>query len=436
MRVLLVTYDFPPVRTPRALRWRHLVRELVLQGHDVHVLAPDLGDVDVTFPDGPGRFHLHATWPGPFGWLVRRSTRRAAAANTTGTHAPHGTASSGPTLNWRGRLVDAAKRLCGWLLFPDVRAEWTPWATRALDRLLAGVKPDVVVTSHEPATTLILGRRAAHAGYPWIADLGDPVCAAYTPRRWRRRAWQLEAAVCGEADRVVVTTDATRRLLIERHGLDASRGVVLPNGYDDRRPEPAPPLLEFDPGRLELLYTGRLYTYRDPAALLEAVAATPGVRLTLVVPDPPDARIADLIASAGDRVRVHGALPHTAVMDLLAAADVLVNVGDGTGSVQVPAKVYEYLGVPRPILHVVTGPDDTVAAMLEPLKRGWIRDADPERLATFLQTLVACKRNGTLHDGLTLQPVEAHAHSVLGAALARVLEGVRDMSRTQTVQSS
>lgn len=434
MRVLLVTYDFPPVRTPRALRWRYLVRELVLQGHEVHVLRPDLGEVDVTFPEAPGSLHMHSSWPGPFGWLVRRSVRRHATVGEEPGVSP-GTVSA-PGLNWRGRLVDAAKRGCGWVLYPDVRAEWTPWARRALDRLLASIRPDVVVTSHEPATTLALGARARRAGYPWVADLGDPVCAPYTPRRWRRRAWKQEAAVCRQADRVVLTTEATRQLLIDRHGLDPARGTVLPNGYDDRRgPAPAP-ALDFDPARLELLYTGRLYDYRDPTGLLQAVAATPGVRLTLVLPDPPEGRAARLVEAAGERVRVTGSMPHGAVMGLLEAADVLVNVGDVAGSVQVPAKVYEYLGIERPILHVVTGRDDTVAAMLEPLSRGWIHDADPQRLARLLRHLVESKRAGTLHDGWQLAPVAAHAHSVLGARLDQELVAVCAMGNLERPESS
>src|SRR5690606_2184139 len=129
---------------------------------------------------------------------------------------------------------DAAKRFAGLVLFPDVRAEWTPWARRALRRLLWEARPDVVVTSHEPASTLPLGMYAQRLGFAWVADLGDPVCAAYTPRRWHRRAWTLEARVSALADCVLVTNEATRSLLVERHGQDPHRCAVLPNGYDDR----------------------------------------------------------------------------------------------------------------------------------------------------------------------------------------------------------
>src|SRR5690606_30219222 len=116
-------------------------------------------------------------------WIVGAANRRRSRHGGGGSAAP--AAVDATRLNWRGRLVDAAKRLAGLLLFPDVRAEWNPWARRELRRLLAEIKPDVVVTSHEPASTLPLGMYAQRLGFAWVADLGDPVCAAYTPRRWR-----------------------------------------------------------------------------------------------------------------------------------------------------------------------------------------------------------------------------------------------------------
>src|SRR5690606_4642850 len=157
MRVLLVAYDYPPTQSPRALRWRYLTRELALLGHEVHVLAPDLGDAGIELPQDPGCVVLHPCFPGPFGSLVAAANRKR-----EGRHDRHGagavaTPASAARLNWRGSVVDAGKRFANLFLFPDVRAEWTPWARPALRRLLSEVKPDVVVTSHEPASTLSMG---------------------------------------------------------------------------------------------------------------------------------------------------------------------------------------------------------------------------------------------------------------------------------------
>lgn len=425
MRVLLVAYDFPPTQSPRALRWRYLARELALLGHEVHVLVPDLGEPGVEFPEFPGRVVIHRSFPGPFGWVAGRANRRWRGATVASAGAAATQRSDATRLNWRGQAVDAAKRIAGLVLFPDVRAEWNPWARRALRSILAEVRPAVVITSHEPASTLPLGLHARRLGFPWVADLGDPVCAAYTPPRWRRRALALEACVSARADAVLVTNEATRSLLEERHGQDRSRCAVLPNGYDDRRLPvgEAGHAVAFDDAWLELVYAGRLYGYRDPTPLLEAVARSQGVRLTLVVPDPPAGNGAEAIAAAaGENLRVLGLLPHAQVHGLLERADVLVNFGDRDQPVRTPAKLFEYLGIPRPILHVHSEGADAAASLLRGVSRGWQCEDDADALAALLAELCERKRNGRLHAGLDLAPVPEYAHSALGRRLEALLE--------------
>jgi len=425
MRILLVAYEFPPSRSPRALRWRYLARELALLGHEVHVLVPDLGAAGIEFPQEPGCVKVHVVFPGPVGWLVQTSRRRHAHSGGAGHGAGTATPGAGIGLNWRGRLVEGIKRIGGQVLFPDIRAEWTPWARRALHDLLRASPPDVVVTSHEPASTLPLGLYAHQRGFAWVADLGDPVDAPYTPPRWRKRSRALEKQVADQADGVIVTTDATRDLLHGRHGIDPERCAVLANGYDDRGHDERAALqvpVDFDVNMLELLYAGRLYGYRDPTPLLRAVALTPGVRLTLVVPDPPTGGEAEIAAAADGRVRVLGSMPHAQVLEMQRRADILVNVGNRGLPAQIPAKLYEYLGFERPILHLDTGADDAAAQWLRGFGRGWLCAAEVQALSALLAGLAQRKREGSLVEGLSLAPVAEYAHSARGRRLAILLE--------------
>jgi len=428
MRILLIAYDYPPTQSPRALRWRYLSRELAMLGHEVHVLIPDLGEPQLDQPQGPGRVVVHASFPGPFGWLVRRSNRKHSKRQGKSAGPPFDQSGSTVTLNWRGAVVDAAKRLASFVLFPDVRAEWTPWARRRLRWILAEIVPHVVISSHEPATTLLLGMYARNQGFTWLADLGDPVRTAYTPRRWRRHALKFEALVCRRADRILVTNGATRDLLVERHGQEPDRFLVLPNGYDDRRTRHIMEEMSsvtFDEQRLELIYAGRLYDYRNPAPLLQAVAGCPGVRLTLIVPDPPPAtELAAIAAHAGSGLRVLGALPHVQVQQLLERADILVNFGDRAQPVRTPAKLYEYFGVKRPILHVHSSGADAAVALLHGLRRGWICLDDENALRGLLADLCTRKQEGVLYQGMMLSPLPGYAHSSLGLKLEACIRDV------------
>lgn len=393
MRVLLIAYEFPPIPSPQSLRWAYLGRELAERGHEVHVLAPNVaGYGPGGLPSVAGAIRIHRVFAGPvMGLIAARAARRNAAAERH-SGAPSGAGEARPAgqasgrLNWKGRLLAAIKAVLGHVLFPDIRGEWTPWARRGLARLLAELTPDVVISSHEPATTLMLGLHARAQGFRWIADLGDPVLAPYTPRRWRRRSAALEARVCRQADQVLVTCEAAGRLLAERHGLPANRCTVLTQGFDAEASAADPAIeIEFDDARLELLYSGSFYAFRTPGALIAAVNDTPGVRLTVATALAP-VELVEAAQQWPERFRLLGYLGHRQTLAVQRGSHVLVNIGNDDPG-QVPGKVYEYLGAGRPILHLGAAPDDPLWRSLAEAGIGVACDKQPEAIAACLRDL-------------------------------------------------
>lgn len=370
----------------------------------MHVLAPELAGSMQGLPELPETVRLHRSFAGPLSGAVASIAGRRNAEPTDAP--PSGTVAAG-TLNWKGWLFTGISRAIGWTLFPDMRAEWYPWARRRLTRLLDSLKPDAVISSHEPATTLSLGLLARRRRIPWIADLGDPVLVPYTPRHWARRAFRLERLVCASADAVIVTTDAARELLLSRHGADASKISVITQGFDDRRTQD----IEATPGdakTLDLFFSGRLYRFRRPDALLAALIAVPGIRLTVACPVDTET-LALHALQAPERIRVLGALPHRQVLALQRAADVLVDIGN-EGPSQVPGKIYEYLGACRPILHLDSSGGGEVAGLLRTFRRGWTcrnrRQAIEQCLAMLRREAAA----GRLEAGLDLSPDRVAAY--------------------------
>ncbi|WP_313221220.1 glycosyltransferase [Pseudoxanthomonas mexicana] len=420
----------------------YLGAELARLGHEVHVLAPDLAwDYGDGLPALPDTVQVHRCFAGPVNgygaWCRRRRARmqessgNAAAGGERATPIPHVVGE----LNWKGVLWHAGidlkrwvfhslSRFFAWVVFPDIRGEWEYWARRELRRLLETLRPDVVVSSHEPATTLRLGLLASRQGFPWVADIGDPVLAPYTPARWRRKAMRLEAEVCRRADRITVTVEAARSLFAARHG--RTQGVhVVSQGFDQQRGLQAPPAAASRGGRLlELLYTGSFYSFRTGDALVEAVLATPGVRLSLATMNPPDA-VTAAAARHPEAIRMLGFLPHTAVLDLQRQADVLVNIGNALPD-QVPGKIFEYLGAGKPVLHLSAGGDDAGARVLTETGRGVICENDAGPLASLLARLV--QSEDIAGDfGLDLSPrrVADHSWESAAARLAAVLDSAR-----------
>jgi hypothetical protein len=311
----------------------------------------------------------------------------------------------GQGLNWKGEAAEALKRLLGLWMFPDARAEWMPWARRRLDRLLAEVRPDAVITSHEPANSIELGLHAKRQGFRWIADLGDPVLAPYTPPRFRDRAFVLERALCERADIVTVTSVAAAATLEARHALPAARCALLTQGFDPHfAADPGDAAgIALDPGRLELLYTGSFYSFRRIGELLDAVLATPGARLNIAtIVAPPEVALA--ARDHPERVRLLGFLAHRDALALQRRCDVLVNLANDD-PVQIPGKLYEYLGAGRPVLHLGGSADDAAALLLARTGVGVRAPQERAAIAAELGRFAARKSAG----GALLAPVPPDA---------------------------
>ena len=401
MRILLVAYEFPPSPSPQSLRWAYLARELATLGNEVHVLAPHLPGDSVGLPELPEGVVVDRISAGPIVGLIAERSRPHLDSGpkraTTGMHPFSGQGRPTVQLNWKGRLFHRIKAVAGFLQFPDIRGEWTRGLRRVTADRITALRPDVVVTSHEPANTLHAGLLASRLGVPWVADLGDPVLAGYTPWRWRRRAWSLERKVWRIADAVTVTTHATADMLSKRHGPGRGPCEVLPQGYDGGELGTDASGL-FEQSNLELLYTGSFYHFRNPAALIDAVTQSMGTRLTIASMKVPD----EVVAAAKrypDKLRLLGFLRHDDVLALQRSADVLVNIGN-LDPCQVPGKLFEYLGSGRPVLHLGTGSEDEAARLVTRAGAGWVCENEAAAVLDAISTLRIENSAGRLGTGL------------------------------------
>lgn len=411
MRILLIAYEFPPSASPQSLRWAYLTRELALSGHDVHVLTIDLGGTTPGLPALPDSIRIHRTWPGPIRGLVARSRKRRQRQmqSQDGTAAAASVVARGLMRpGWKLALSARLQKLVEYICFPDLRGEWRRWGSRALQPLLQRLQPDVVISSHEPATSLELGLQAKRAGFPWVADLADPVLAPYTLPHWHARATALEREVCTSADHVLVTATPARALLRERHGNGAPIDI-LTQGFDDRCVPGRDPTGAglFDSRRLELLYTGSFYSFRRAEALIDAISRHPAVRLTIASISAPEC-IREACRTHPEHFRMLGFVPHSETLRLQCHADVLISIGN-RNQAQVPGKIYEYLGAARPILHLTAGGADAPAQLIAQLGRGLSCGNDAEEIAVALDALSMAKQAQLLDAGFELDPAAVNA---------------------------
>jgi glycosyltransferase involved in cell wall biosynthesis len=321
------------------------------------------------------------------------------------------------------------------LTLPDVQCGWLPFAVAA-GLAVARRRPVDCLYSIGPPMTAHLVGLALHRllGRPWVADFHDPWLA----NPWRRgdRRWPfgaleswLERSVLQSAQRIVTKTPEMIDLLAARAGRPREDFLVAPCAYDAAEVEAARQEARRDPARLVLVHAGRFYGPRSPEPLLQAVAqvaADPAVRARLEVrlvghADPETTALAQRLGIA-ELVHQFRVVSHHEALRHVLEADLAVVVQPGTG-VQVPSKVYEYLGGGVPVL-ALTG-EGATARIVREAKAGVV--VAPDDVAGIAAAMRACFDHLAEHrSGRNQQYIgQFEARAVVGrvAALLDELSG-------------
>jgi glycosyltransferase involved in cell wall biosynthesis len=377
MRVLIVSFYFPPAGGGGVQRVLKLCAHLPELGIDVDVLAPDdpkWGALD------PG---LAADIPAAT--VVHRARYRGPSHATTPAArlaAAHGARALGVRAALLGRRV----------LLPDPEITWFADAVRAGTRAVRERAIDVVLSTSPPNSVHVIGAAIARrGGVPHVADFRDS-WLANPHRRYERRSVRaksaVEARIARAALRRVAAVSAVTPAIAEEAAALAPAGTgvrVVANGCDFDEFDG----LEYVRGeRMRIVHAGSFFGRRTPRPFLAALAALlrarPDLAGRLQAAFLGELRPADrdwaLGLGLGDALALEGFRPHAEALAGMRAADVLLLLvprADGRGLSVVSGKVYEYLAAERPILALVP-PEGDAATLLRDTGSAWIADPDDE----------------------------------------------------------
>ncbi len=262
------------------------------------------------------------------------------------------------------------------LALPDPWISWWFGAVWSGLRLIRDHKPAFIWSTYPIATAQLIGYTLHRlSGVPWVADLRDSMTEDnYPPDRWMRHCYLwIERKIVRYAARIVFTTPSTRRMYLERYPSCApARCVVIENGYDEEDFVDLPTGCSRD-GRgnaaVRMVHPGVIYTDdRDPRAFFNALARLKSNGLINA-----DLLKVDLRASGSeelytkllaglaidDIVRLRPAIPHRQALLDCARSDALLLFQAASCNHQIPAKVYEYLRLRKPILGLTPREGDT-----------------------------------------------------------------------------
>lgn len=338
MRILIVTFAWPPIGRVGALRPIGFAREWSRRGHEVHVLT------------GPGdRGGEYSADLIEDALASGAAVHRAPAPRMrVQTQAPRKAPFSTPRVPPRWRQI-----LSQWKTFPDSFKSWIPEAITLGCNLLDGLEFDVLLSTSPPESVHYVARALARRGIPWVADFRDP-WSDYLFARWdpvskmvidhiARGVLAPATAVTANTEGIAESVARVTRVapLCVRNGFDhgGTGAVASPQvralGYFGR----IDPLLQ---------HPERLW----PAMRCVRAAGRPWEADFHLTPGGGGGASVSVPCDLIHDVRVCGTLPHaTAVSRMQEMTANLVLCLEASGGERiVPGKLYEYMGAGRPIL--------------------------------------------------------------------------------------
>ncbi len=392
MRLLIVSFAFPPHNSIGAVRVSKTAKYLLKHGHDVRILAAKDQPYPATLPlEIPPPQIVYSKW-----LSLRKTSKNTMGETTAKSTAVNGKATSktAGTTALKDKLITLSRTL---LYFPDAYIGWFPFAVPAAAALFKDWRPDFILASSPPFTSLLVAARLSRKhNVPWVADLRDLWVDNHYHKNpaWRKIVEEkLERRVLSSAAGVVTVSTPLAEVVRRKYGKPTA--VVL-NGFDSDD-YPAQAATASGKDYLRIIYTGVVYEgKRDPSLLFKALrelgALAEKVRVVFYGAGLGIVRELAVHHEVGHLVEVNNPIPYGESLKMQREADILLLLlwNDLAERGVYTGKLFEYMGARRPIM--VVGGAETVAAELVRERRLGIVAKDSIEIANQLRKWIEQKQ--------------------------------------------
>ncbi|HEY3275783.1 MAG TPA: glycosyltransferase [Syntrophorhabdaceae bacterium] len=390
-KILIVVYLFPPISAVGAIRFAKFAKFLPEFGWEpvIYTVDPSRYE-DHRFEEGSGEDDPHLIYrarpvPGPLEIYSRLFPR----VNHRSADQPEFAAQGAGQEESRSlkRIVSSLLRI------PDDKPGWMASVVKNGYRIMKKHGIDVFMTSGPPMGTHMAGALLkAATGAKWFADFRDPwwgTCRRLAPefRSTLSDALtkRMESFVVRRADVVISTapslTDYFRSLLNSEQG---SKCITITNGFDeDDFTGIHGETSSARASGIRICHAGSLYAGRNPepffaalrALLLRGALDKKSIDVEFIgdCSDYNGTSMAELVQkySLESVVNFTGLMPHRDCLERLTNADGLLLFAQDFAE-QIPAKIFEYLRIDKPIFALVT--DGDAGRVLKSSPRAFLAD--------------------------------------------------------------
>jgi len=417
MKILLILLDYPSC-IATVIRWSNIIKYLDDKGYEITILTaphlpPDYPKLNLSYSP---RVKIIDTNLGYFNKNISAYCQKHQSGRNT------------KKSEFTNPIYSVAKFFYRTFIYPffipDPAIEWLPTALK-VSRPFVKACNVIITVSGWPISPQIVGYRLKKQYHkPWIADMNDPWAFSpinFTPF-WRRPFDKMfERKILREMDKLILTTEATRTMYMREYPeLKPETTEVITCGFDAEllkniQPETA--------SGFRIVYTGSFYDdIRNPLNFFKAVQLLKDRPINVLLAGFLSPKHQEIIKSLGiaGRVRCLGSIPYEQVLSLQKEATLLLLIGN-LGRLQIPSKVFEYLGIKKPILVVKNEAEDLAADIVLKTNSGVAVSNDPDEIAQTISRLYSLWESGKLQESFSFSGVNQFSWESLALQMERVI---------------
>ena len=396
-KVLLISYDFPPIGGGGVQRNIKFMKYLSSFGWDTSVLTIDERDYyvyDYSFLEELKDTKIYkSTSMDPISVVFRLKNFFREKNNSNETVVKTET-------NEGAWYVSLYRFIRNWFLIPDGQAGWIPFAYRKGKEAFRENKPDVLMATFPiPSNAFVTYKLAKKFNIPYIIDfrdgwLDDPY-NSFPSFFHKMYHSHHEKRIVLNASYVVCYDESLKKLLVEKYPSLLNKIEVIRNGFD-----PADFLnlknVEKPADKIRIVYSGSVYidrreTFKNFIEGLKKVDNQLLGKLEIVFVGDKLPWIQELVSQSNldSVISFLGYFPHQEALNYLTTADAFMIFLKPGDFVALTGKVFEYLFFKKPIIACVE-PEGACSMLLQSLnlQDGVCNPSDPNAIASTIINLI------------------------------------------------
>ena len=393
IRVLIITYYWPPSGGSGVQRWVYFSKYLNRLGVKPYILTVDPNkatypSLDESLNDEVKEITVYRTnsfEPLQFYSKITTGNKKDGV--------PYGEVETSK----KSPFKKFSAYIRGNFILPDARKYWNKYAFPEAKKIIQKENIDLIITTGPPHSTHLIGLKLkSKLTIPWLADFRDPWTEIFYNKDLFRTKFaikkdkSLETKVLNSADKVLAISTKTADLLLNKMN-DSSKIHCILNGFDQ---ELFDKIEKSENSHFTISYVGYLGKHHQYSVLTEAlrkIASQNNSKINLhLAGNINNSILKEWDGIDGIEIIYEGIVSHKRALEIIKSANLLfISIPISSYSKgNIPGKLLEYLATGNPIILAGEKDSDAAKILSEFSNTAVVENNEVEELSSFINKVI------------------------------------------------